>query len=138
MDVMFHKCKNSVFCACFLLFFLTGTICGTFALSLLPHASVRFMQHAVWRMDRLDHIWMTLSSLRPICVVVVFALHPQGYRAVFPLVFVRGFLTVYCFAVLVSGSCSVWSIFAKELITIAIFFIASKWVYFRWGLSSPY
>ena len=134
--MLFHKCKNSVFCACFFFFFLLGTICGTFAFRCLaaaaPYRSDSW-SHPFFVFDPTRALW---SFLRPMCVSFAFALHPQGHRALFVLISLRGFLTAFCVSALVAAGAPLWSFFAKELITLAIFFIISKWSYFRWDFPS--
>ena len=136
--MLFHKCKNSVFCACFFFFFLLGTICGAFAFFCLPPTAACLPEQGAREPGVSVSLSIAWSLLRPVCVVLVFALHPQGHRAVFPLVFLRGFLTTYCFAVSVSGGGAMCWLFVKELITLTVFFVTSKWVYFRWAPSSFY
>lgn len=138
--MLFRKCRNSVFCACFLFFFLLGTISGTFAFRCLLITSESMLDHIVRSLPTIDSggasaLW---SSIRPLLVVSVFALHPQGYRAVFALVFLRGFLMAYFFAALAFGGGPVWMTFAEELFVLVVFYILSKWVYFRWELSSSH
>ncbi len=138
--MLFYKCKNSVFCACFLFFFLLGTISGAFAFHCLFVAVENASNCMPWVPSSVDSdlVRVLWSAIRPLCIVFAFAFHPQGYRAVFALTFARGFLTAYYFAVLMFSDSPVWGTFAAELITLVIFYSISKWVYFRWDLSSSH
>ena len=138
--MLFHKCKNSVFCACFLFFFLLGTISGTFAFRCLFVTVENASNCMSWVLSFGDSDFASVlcSVIRPLCIVFAFAFHPQGYRAVFALTFARGFLTAYCLAALMFSDSLAWEVFAAEMITLVIFYILSKWVYFRWDLSSSH
>ena len=130
MIMLFYKCKNSVFCVCFLFFFLVGTISGIFAYYYLFAFKNSVLDTGV--VISIDIPALFLSAARSLCVVAVFALHPQGHRAVFPLVFLRGFFVAYCFAALRFDVSPIWGIIAIKLFMLAAFYSVSRWVYFRW------
>jgi len=129
---MVSKCKNSVFCIHFLFFFLFGTISGVLCFRCM------LLSNQLWTGVYCDYIGQSVSSkvlqelfvlIRPFFLVLLCALHPNGWKLLFPLIFIRGFLMSYCYAALWFGGYNFLLIVAKAMFLLPLYFFCCKWLY---------
>jgi len=133
-----YKCKKSVFCICFFIFFLIGTICGLFCFR------CQLVNNGRWMLSVCETAALSLHTafvkhaavlLRPCIVVSALAFHPVGYRLLFPVIFVRGFLMSYHFAALWLGNCDIFRMVLLGLLALPLFCVLCGWAFLRWNLS---
>lgn len=119
-----QKCKKSVFCVCFLISFLVGTICATLLFQCLWCGNYAWLSQYCGALvfEFTSPVCVFLHLLRPLILMAALACLPMGHRAVFPLVFVRGFLFAFssCAALLNGSGLSM--ILLKNLIIMPIFY----------------
>lgn len=119
-----QKCKKSVFCVCFLISFLFGTICATLLFQCL------LGRNYAWLSNYCDALVFKFASpvcvflhlLRPLILMVVLAFLPAGHRAVLPMVFARGFLFAFsaCAALLSDNGLRI--VLLKNLAIMPVFY----------------
>lgn len=134
---MIYKCKKSVFCICFLIFFFLGTISGVFMFCCLLRSTEGHLFCALDFPGVVSEgvVSVLFSVLRPLSLVALFAFHPRGYAAVFPMIVIRGFLISYCFSAVWFSETAFWPFILKELVVLPLFYCLCRWVYFRWDRS---
>lgn len=131
----FYKCKNSVFCICFLIFFFLGTICGVLCFR------CQMIRNGPWILAFSKELSSSVSPLfvknavilfRSLLLLLAMALLPWGYRLVFPLIALRGFLMSYYFSALWIGECNVLFMVLLETLLMPAYYMMCSWAYFRY------
>ena len=95
MDMPLSKCRNSVFCVKFLVFFLLGTICGIWLYRCLAELETLWLEPYCSLLGTASVFSACLAALRPLILAGLACIHPWGCRVVPLLIGVRGLLTVY-------------------------------------------
>lgn len=134
--MLLYKCKKSVFCIYFLLFFFLGTISGVFLFRCLFHSlagSSCWCLNLEFAAFRWNDLRLLSSAVRSITILAIFALVPYGYVFVPFLVFCRGFLMCYCFSQMWVSGAVIGSVFVKELLLLPLYYSFCRWVYFKWS-----
>lgn len=131
-----YKCKKSVFCIYFLIFFFIGTICGVFSFCCLMEKNGQWVYRYSGALSAVVYtgfVEYVLTWLRPVLVMLVLSVHPGGYCAVFPLILIRGFLVSYCFCALWVGNCDICIMLLVGLVVLPVYYMFCGRTYFRWG-----
>ena len=89
------KCRNSVFCVRFLVFFLFGTICGIWFYRCLAELETGWLEPYASGLETACGRSLLLAVFRPLILGFLCCLHPFGWAAVPLLIGARGFLTAY-------------------------------------------
>lgn len=125
-----YKCKNSVFCILFLFTFCLGTTSGVFLFRCFL-CGQNYIELAYGL--NVVTIKYPLLWLRPILLMSALIIHPEGYRFVFPLVFVRAVLVSYLFSALWVYGLDISTVLLNYLLFLPIYFIISKRAFGQWG-----
>jgi len=128
------KCKKSVFCAYFFVFFFLGTISGIFCYQLLISSNASLLQQYSGTISSAlfeDKCSAVFSAVRPFLVIAVLALFEHGYRVIFPYLFIRAFLSAYTAAALWIGGCDLCVIFLRCMFLVLPLYGICYWCYFR-------
>jgi len=130
--VPIYKCKNSVFCVLFFLCYCFGTISGVFVFRVLPCERFCVTSDAVTNIFSASFL---VSCVRPLVVMAIFAFIPVGYRAVFPMVFIRAFLFAFVISAVWNCGGVLWPFLLRCVMILPLYYVLSRWVYFRWDRS---
>lgn len=102
------KCKNSVFCVRFLIFFLIGTICGIWLFRCLAPGHAAWLSNYCFMLEHATFSSFTSATLpwfRPLALVVIIHYSSLTKYLLPVLIVFRGMLTTYSFcAIRLSGS----------------------------------
>ena len=130
------KCKNSVFCILFLVFFSLGTICGSLLISILMRSDLRWLQNycQALRLSSVHDIstWC-LFFARPLLIAYTLSCVSFGDRLVLPYIAIRGCFCSYLFAALYISDCPFTVVLLRELILMPLFYMLCR----RTWLSRP-
>lgn len=128
----FNKCKKSVFCILFLIWFLIGTICGFFLFRCLQKA------HGGWAAaycaaltgtDGQSLLSFLFFACRPLLLAGLLCLLPWGRRLVPVLTAARGCLMAYYMAFFFAASLSPLSMALREAVILPPFFCLCRLAY---------
>ena len=127
-----RKCKNSVFCICFLIFLLCGTISGVFCFRCIWGANNTWLssysRSLALSAGTLD-IGTCLCLMRPYLVLVLTSFLPRSSSFMFAVVFLRGFLTSYYCSALWCGGCDAALIVLRCAVLLPAFCLLGSWLY---------
>lgn len=129
---MRNKCKNSVFCIYFLIFFLLGTICGIFVFaSLLRNCEngIFLYCNKIFRSE-VELLRVFLFWLKSILLLLLAAMSSVTHRAVLLLVACRGFLCSFSTAAALCADVSIFEVLFVNLILLSLYFFLASKVYF--------
>ena len=127
------KCKISVFCICFLFFFLIGTICGVLGCRLMISTNAAIFCCYSKNISNImcgDFWKLFLSTVRPFAIILVLPFVPSGYRLVFPLVAARAFIATYAAAAFWIGYCDLRLLLLRDMLLFPLFYAVCKRSYF--------
>jgi len=129
--MLVSKCKNSVFCAQFLLFFLVGTICGTWLFSCLDAEGFAYWE-LYGPLSAESTGWsLMLSVLRPLVIAELACVHPYGYVVLLALVVARGLLMSYAFCAVLHAGASPGPLVLRGVVLLPIFYGLCRFAYDR-------
>jgi len=127
--MLVSKCKNSVFCAKFLLFFLVGTICGTWLFGCLNAADFVYWE-LFGTLSGKNAGWsLMLSVLRPLVIAGLACVHPYGYAVLSALVVARGLLMSYAFCAVLHAGVSPCPLVLRGVVLLPIFYGLCRFAY---------
>ena len=125
------KCKNSVFCIYFFIFFVLGTICGVFCYRLIIVSNaiaVRDYSRAISGSLFEDPLMAAAAALCPYLAVAVVLALPRCRRFVFPYIAVRGFTMSYTAAALWTGECDLCIIILRSFVLLTALYGICRWI----------
>ena len=134
-----NKCRNSVFCIQFLVYFLAGTICGVLLFRWLSNSNGRWILQYGAAFLCPEHMrfdsWM-FSVCRPVLLAFLTSIVPQMSRLLPVLVVFRGVLMAYCACVFLSIGALPLLICLRGAVVLILFYAASCWSWYRWSCHS--
>ena len=119
------KCKNSVFCAQFLLFFLIGTISGIWMYWCSDGSGHLFLRQycELLERDSVDDIsTRLLPFVRPLILAFLFGFFSWRKRAIPVLVLFRGALTAYAFCAVAFSGLSAEYLVTRGIVLLPVFY----------------
>ena len=129
----FYKCKKSVFCIYFLILFGLGTICGVFCFRCQMSANCQWILPYCGAISHsMSTAFVKSAAVLFRCGILMAALSilQRGYRAIFPLIIVRGFLMSYSFSALWIGGCSMISMILHACLILPAYYMLCSWAFF--------
>lgn len=136
-----RKCKKSVFCILFFIFFFLGTICGVFLFQLQYRAQHTWIVSygKVLLPERSCDLWrLFFVSLRPLLFCILLGLLSFGWRLIPLLIFGRGCLVSYLFSLASLCETPVSALFLRELFLLSSFFFLVRWAYYHFDTRKSY
>ena len=136
----FSFCKNSVFCAIFLVLFFLGTICGIFLLRCVLVANSDFLSDYCLslRAVKMRSPWLLLwFHLLPFLSAFAVSFLPNKDKFLFVLIFLRGCVSAYAISACYALGLSLANILVRDFLLLPVFywFCRKLWsVHFHWNL----
>ena len=127
------KCRKSVFCILFLLFFFLGTICGILLFRCLAGSASEWVKaYCQVLVQQQNHgvFWLFVTWCRPMLLAGLTGLVPWGDRVLPVLIAGRGLLMAYAAAALYAcGQPVMWLVF-RGLALLPLFYLVCRWAYY--------
>ena len=120
--MLVSKCKNSVFCAQFLFFFLVGTICGTWLYRCSDSVGIARLELTGLMTEEAVDWSSVLSVLRPLVMAGLACIHPFGYHVLPVLVTMRGLLMSYAFCAVLCAGLSPGPLILRGMLLLPLFY----------------
>lgn len=138
-NLLRYKCKKSVFCILFLIYFFLGTICGVILFHCLLGTHSPWIPAYCEALGNLEHpgvVTLLFFWCRPLALAVLLGLSPLGSRLVPLLILARGCLSAYLTSFYYASGLSPLSAVLRWLILLPVFYMLCRWAYYASDVSA--
>lgn len=132
VGMMRNKCKKTVFCVQFLVYFFLGTICGIFLFRCLLLSDPMWIYAYSNRAGSLGSgqlLCRLIYFFLPLILAWVLSLSPFGYRVLPLLIMLRGCLTAYLFSFQLYGDGSMTGSILRSVLILPLFYYICQKAY---------
>ena len=116
------KCRNSVFCVQFLIFFLLGTICGIWFYRCLAELETVWLEPYCSLLTGASGWSALFSAVRPLIAAWLVWFCPEGYRILPLLIGMRGCLTAYTACAVLRAGLPSGPVILRGLVILPLFY----------------